>query len=163
MSEQITHLQSKAFEGCELPLPGKISGKVRDSYPLGNGQRLLVTTDRLSAFDRNLALVQYKGQVLNQLSAWWFEQTSEIIPNHVASLPDPNALVAKSVSFSRPVVFDYVATPQALAARAARLWAALADGTLKAPPVERHALAAAADAHARLESRATTGALVLLA
>lgn len=76
---------------------------------------------------------------------------------------DPDALVAKSASFSRPVVFDYVATREALAMRATRLWAALADGTLKVPPIERHALAAAADAHARLESRATTGALVLIA
>ncbi|HZU86335.1 MAG TPA: phosphoribosylaminoimidazolesuccinocarboxamide synthase [Anaerolineaceae bacterium] len=82
------------FEESALPLPGKISGKVRDIYPLSGGQRLFITTDRLSAFDRNLACVQYKGQVLNQLSAWWFEKTMEIIPNHVLSIPDPNALLA---------------------------------------------------------------------
>jgi NADPH:quinone reductase-like Zn-dependent oxidoreductase/uncharacterized protein YndB with AHSA1/START domain len=75
---------------------------------------------------------------------------------------DPQALVAKSISFSRPVVFDYVATPQALAVRAARLWAALDDGTLRRPPIERHTLEGVADAHARLESRATSGALVLI-
>ena len=62
-------------------------------------------------------------------------------------------LVQKSITFSRPAVFDYVATNASLAERAARVWAALADGTLKAPPIERHALGAAAEAHARLESR----------
>ncbi|MGZ5156127.1 MAG: SRPBCC family protein [Caldimonas sp.] len=72
-------------------------------------------------------------------------------------------LVQKSISFSRPVVFDYVATNAELAVRARRVWDALADGTLKAPPIERHALGAAAAAHERLESRRTIGALVLIA
>jgi NADPH:quinone reductase len=76
---------------------------------------------------------------------------------------DANALVAKSITFSRPVVFDYVATRAALQQRAARLWAALADGSIKRPPIERHSLESAAAAHARLESRATSGALVLIA
>jgi NADPH2:quinone reductase len=76
---------------------------------------------------------------------------------------DPNGLVAKSITFSRPVVFDYVATRAALQQRATRLWAALADGSIVMPPIERHALAAASAAHARLESRATVGALVLVA
>lgn len=75
----------------------------------------------------------------------------------------PDALLHRSASFSRPVVFAYVATPQALAQRAARLWAALADGSIVAPPIERWTLDAADQAHARLESRASTGALVLQA
>jgi len=72
-------------------------------------------------------------------------------------------LVQKSITFSRPVVFDYVATSADLAERADRVWAALADGTLKVPPIERHALGDAAAAHGRLESRRTIGALVLIA
>ena len=60
-------------------------------------------------------------------------------------------------------MFDYVATQASLAERAGRVWDALADGTLKAPPIERHSLGAAAEAHARLESRRTIGALVLIA
>jgi NADPH2:quinone reductase len=72
-------------------------------------------------------------------------------------------LVEKSLSFSRPVAFDYVARPGALAERAQRLWAALADGSVVAPPIERWSLDAAARAHERLESRATVGALVLVA
>ena len=73
----------------------------------------------------------------------------------------PDALVAKSLTFSRPVVFDFVATPAQLAERAQRVWSALADGTLKIPPIERFTLDAAAQAHARLESRGTIGALIL--
>lgn len=84
----------ETFSGTNLPLPNKHTGKVRDSYTLPNDRRLLITTDRLSAFDRVLACVPYKGQVLNQLSAWWFERTADIMPNHLLTLPDPNALVA---------------------------------------------------------------------
>ncbi len=80
-----------------LPLPGRVAGKVREWYSLGNGRRLIVTTDRLSAFDRILARVPYKGQVLNQLSTWWFEQTQSIIPNHLISIPDPNAAIVTEV------------------------------------------------------------------
>ena len=76
---------------------------------------------------------------------------------------DPDALVHKSLSFSRPVVFAYIATRQALDERATALWQALADGTVKVPPIERHALDSAARAHERLESRATIGALLLSA
>jgi NADPH:quinone reductase-like Zn-dependent oxidoreductase/uncharacterized protein YndB with AHSA1/START domain len=75
----------------------------------------------------------------------------------------PDWLVQKSATFSRPVVFDYVATPAALAERAQRLWAALADGSLRMPPIERWSLDAAARAHERLESRTTVGAVVLTA
>lgn len=86
-----------AFEMCEIKLPGRQAGKVRDWYSLGNGKRLIVTTDRLSAFDRVLASVPYKGQVLNELSAWWFGQTADIIGNHLISMPDPNAIIALEV------------------------------------------------------------------
>jgi NADPH2:quinone reductase len=73
----------------------------------------------------------------------------------------PDALVAKSLSFSRPVVLDYVAERGELARRAQRVWEALADGSIKLPPIERYTLDAAAQAHARLESRASIGALIL--
>lgn len=82
------------FMEVDLPLPDRRDGKVRASWSCGEHRRLIVTTDRLSAFDRVLAGVPYKGQVLNQLSAWWFEQTTDIIPNHLVSIPDPNATVA---------------------------------------------------------------------
>lgn len=95
---ELEKLLPLALNETNLPLPGKRAGKVRDAYPLADGNVLFVTTDRLSAFDRILACVPYKGQVLNQLAAWWFEQTKDIVPNHVLSLPDPNALIAKTAT-----------------------------------------------------------------
>jgi phosphoribosylaminoimidazole-succinocarboxamide synthase len=72
----------------------KYLGKVRDTYDLGD-KIVLITTDRQSAFDRLLAAVPYKGQALNLTSAWWFEQTEHIAPNHVLAIPDPNVTIAK--------------------------------------------------------------------
>jgi len=96
--DQLSELIPQALNETNLPLPGRETGKVRDWYNLPNGQRLIVTTDRLSAFDRILASVPYKGQVLNQLSAWWFEKTREIIANHLISIPDPNAAIVQKVN-----------------------------------------------------------------
>ena len=75
----------------------------------------------------------------------------------------PDQLVSKSATFSRPVVFEYTATRAELMRRAARVWAALADGTIRKPVIERYSLDAAAEAHARLESRASTGSIVMMA
>jgi phosphoribosylaminoimidazole-succinocarboxamide synthase len=69
-------------------------GKVRDTYDLGD-RLAIVTTDRQSAFDRVLACVPFKGQVLNQCSQFWFEQTQEIMANHMLSVPDPNVMMVK--------------------------------------------------------------------
>jgi phosphoribosylaminoimidazole-succinocarboxamide synthase len=74
----------------------KYSGKVRDVYEAGD-KLYLVASDRLSAFDRVLALVPFKGQVLSQVSAWWFRQTENLVPNHLISTPDPNVVVAKKL------------------------------------------------------------------
>ncbi len=72
----------------------KHHGKVRDIYAQDD-KLILVTTDRLSAFDRILGAVPYKGQVLNQLAAFWFAQTADIIANHLLAVPDPNVTVAR--------------------------------------------------------------------
>ncbi|HAU1272124.1 TPA: phosphoribosylaminoimidazolesuccinocarboxamide synthase [Legionella pneumophila] len=77
-----------------LPFGKKYKGKVRDTYDLGE-QLILVTTDRQSAFDRYLAAVPYKGQVLNLTSVWWFKNTQAIVPNHLIAVPDPNVAIAK--------------------------------------------------------------------
>lgn len=77
-----------------LPFGKKYKGKVRDTYDLGD-QLILVTTDRQSAFDRYLAAVPYKGQVLNLTSVWWFKNTQAIVPNHLIAVPDPNVVIAK--------------------------------------------------------------------
>lgn len=92
--EEIIAVLPQALSGVDLPgLGPKLRGKVRDIYRRDD-QRILITTDRLSAFDRVLGLVPYKGQVLNQLSAFWFETTRHIVPNHVLSVPDPNVTIA---------------------------------------------------------------------
>lgn len=77
-----------------LNLPGYRKGKVRDSFDYGD-KLILITTDRQSAFDRILAAVPFKGQVLNQVSAFWFDNTKDIVNNHVIDIPDPNVTVAK--------------------------------------------------------------------
>ncbi|WP_157235506.1 phosphoribosylaminoimidazolesuccinocarboxamide synthase [Methylosinus sp. LW4] len=74
-------------------LPGLYRGKVRDNYDLPDGRRILVTSDRLSAFDRVLCHIPFKGQVLNGVARWAFEQTADICPNHILDYPDPNIIV----------------------------------------------------------------------
>ena len=81
----------------------KFIGKVRDRYDLGD-RMILITTDRQSAFDRVLAAIPFKGQVLNMTSAWWFEQTRHIVPNQVLSVPDPNVTIAKKM-YRLPIEF----------------------------------------------------------
>src|SRR5277367_4059485 len=71
----------------------KESGKVRDIYSDGD-KRILITTDRVSAFDRVVGAIPFKGQVLNQLSAWWFDQVRDVVASHMIDVPDPNVTVA---------------------------------------------------------------------
>jgi phosphoribosylaminoimidazole-succinocarboxamide synthase len=78
-----------------LPLPAKYPGKVRDTYDLGDGRLLLITTDRQSGFDRMLGAIPFKGQVLNRTSLYWFSKTAHIVGNHVISSPHANALLAR--------------------------------------------------------------------
>jgi phosphoribosylaminoimidazole-succinocarboxamide synthase len=77
-----------------LDAKSKRTGKVRDQYEFDD-KIILITTDRQSAFDRVLASIPFKGQVLNLTSAWWFEQTKHIIKNQVIDIPDPNITIAK--------------------------------------------------------------------
>jgi phosphoribosylaminoimidazole-succinocarboxamide synthase len=78
-------------------LPGFSRNKVRDAYRLSNRRRLLISTDRQSAFDQVLAAVPYKGQVLTQTARYWFDETRDICPNHVISYPDPNVAMVKDL------------------------------------------------------------------
>lgn len=71
----------------------KYQGKVRDNYSKA-GLRTIIVTDRISAFDRVLGTLPLKGQVLNHVATWWFEQTKHIADNHVESVPDPNVTIA---------------------------------------------------------------------
>jgi phosphoribosylaminoimidazole-succinocarboxamide synthase len=109
----------------DLPLPDRRNGKVRVSYAYGDGQRLFVTTDRLSAFDRVIAGVPYKGQVLNELSAWWFERTTDVVANHVIDVPDPNVLVARA---AQPLPVEVIVRGYITGVTSTSLWRQYADG-----------------------------------
>lgn len=85
-----------ALKTVSIPKFGKkYSGKVRDSYAL-DSQRIIITTDRQSAFDHILGLIPFKGQVLTRLSEFWFQKTDDIIQNHLISVPDPNVMLVKN-------------------------------------------------------------------
>jgi len=86
-----TDIDSTKIEGFE----SKQVGKVRDVYRI-KGQVVIVATDRLSAFDRQLSAVPFKGQVLNLTSLFWFKTTAHIVPNHVIASPHPNITIGKS-------------------------------------------------------------------
>ena len=116
---ELVELLPQALNETNLPLAGKTRGKVRDWYDLSGGRRLIVTTDRLSAFDRILMRVPYKGQVLNQLSAWWFDQTRDIIPNHILAIPDPNAAVVTKVE---PLMVEVVVRGYITGVTTTALW-----------------------------------------
>jgi phosphoribosylaminoimidazole-succinocarboxamide synthase len=79
-------------------LPNHYKGKVRDNYDLADGRRVIIASDRLSAFDRILCSVPYKGQVLTQTARFWFDATRDICPNHVLDYPDPNVLIAQGLT-----------------------------------------------------------------
>ena len=91
-------------------LPGFRRGKVRDAYDLPDGRTVMITTDRQSAFDKVLAAVPYKGQVLTQTAQFWFDATADICPNHVLEFPDPNISVVKRLDMLpvEMVVRDYM-------------------------------------------------------
>lgn len=106
-----TDLLSLCLTDAHFPeLPNFYRGKVRDTYDLPDGRRVMIATDRQSAFDVVLAAVPYKGQVLNQTARFWFEKTADIVPNHVIGYPDPNVIVAKKLTMLpvEMVVRDYL-------------------------------------------------------
>lgn len=88
---------SSTLKSAYFPeLPDYYRGKVRENYLLSDGNRLMIATDRQSAFDCILAEVPYKGQVLNLISKFWFEKTKDIVPNHMIEVLDPNAMLTKN-------------------------------------------------------------------
>ena len=79
-------------------LPNHYRGKVRDNYDLPDGRRIIIASDRISAFDQILAAIPFKGQVLTQTARYWFEQTADICPNHVLAYPDPNVVIGQTLT-----------------------------------------------------------------
>jgi phosphoribosylaminoimidazole-succinocarboxamide synthase len=100
-------------------LGSKYEGKVRDNYTTNDGRRFIVVTDRISAFDRVLGTVPFKGQVLNGMASWWFEQTKNVAPNHAIRTPDPNVLECVECT---PVLVEMVVRAYATGTTSTSLW-----------------------------------------
>jgi phosphoribosylaminoimidazole-succinocarboxamide synthase len=117
-----------ALQRVDIPgLGPRIEGKVRDIYVVG-GRRVLITTDRVSAFDRVLGAIPFKGQVLNQLSAWWFDQTQDIIANHAISYPDPNVTIGRE---AEPLPVEVIVRGYITGVTSTSLWTLYSQGVDK--------------------------------
>ncbi|KAA0683726.1 phosphoribosylaminoimidazolesuccinocarboxamide synthase [Azospirillum brasilense] len=105
------HLSNVVKDAAIPELPNHYRGKVRENYDLPDGRRVIIATDRLSAFDIILTAIPFKGQVLTQIARYWFEATKDLCPNHVLEYPDPNVVVAKRLTIMpvEIVVRDYLA------------------------------------------------------
>lgn len=146
---QIDYLNSlgRCLTDAHFPwLPNFQRGKVRDSYDLPDGRRVMVATDRQSAFDQVLAAVPFKGQVLTQTARFWFDATADICPNHVLSYPDPNVTVGRRLAMLpvEVVVRDYLTGSTATSiwtlyagGERAAYGHALPDGMTKNQPLPR--------------------------
>jgi phosphoribosylaminoimidazole-succinocarboxamide synthase len=119
------HLDNVLVDATILELPSHYRGKVRDNYDLPDGRRIIIATDRLSAFDRIVTAVPLKGQALNQIARFWFDATRHICPNHVVEYPDPNVVVCRRLSIMpvEIVVRDYLAGTTATS-----IWPMYRDG-----------------------------------
>ena len=104
------HLGNVLADATIPEFPNHYRGKVRDNYDLPDGRRIIIATDRLSAFDRNLTAIPCKGQVLTQIARFWFDAMRELCPNHVIEYPDPNVVVCRRLDILpvEIVVRDYL-------------------------------------------------------
>jgi phosphoribosylaminoimidazole-succinocarboxamide synthase len=118
-SATLTAALPRCLDRTDLRLGTKYEGKVRDNYSTGDGRRFIVVTDRISAFDRVLGTVPYKGQVLNTLAGWWFEKTRSTAPNHVLRVPDPNVLECVECT---PLLVEMVVRAYATGTTSTSLW-----------------------------------------
>jgi phosphoribosylaminoimidazole-succinocarboxamide synthase len=127
--QELLQAVPNALEHVDLTGFGqKFTGKVRDMYHLG-GSRILITTDRVSAFDVVLGTIPYKGQALNQLSAWWFAQTKDIVSNHLLSVPDENVTVARE---AQPLPVEVIVRGYITGVTKTSLWSLYESGMREA-------------------------------
>jgi phosphoribosylaminoimidazole-succinocarboxamide synthase len=93
IEENIKNQMKNTLKETNFPSLGELyRGKVRDNY-IRENQRIIIATDRLSAFDRVITTIPFKGQLLNQISSFWFEKTKNIVRNHIIDVPDPNVAI----------------------------------------------------------------------
>jgi phosphoribosylaminoimidazole-succinocarboxamide synthase len=125
MIDPALYLDDVLWDATIPELPNHYRGKVRENYDLPDGSRIIIATDRLSAFDRILTALPLKGQVLTAIARFWFEATADICPNHVLSYPDPNVLVCRRLDIMpvEIVVRDYLT-----GSTATSIWPMYRDG-----------------------------------
>jgi phosphoribosylaminoimidazole-succinocarboxamide synthase len=123
-SKQITG-SNVSFDSTKGISPTRLTGKVRDRYDLGPTTLALVTTDRQSGFDRMLALVPYKGQVLNLTSAYWFDITKDIVPNHLLDVPHPNVSIVRKCT---PFPIEFVVRSYMTGSTSTSIWKNYQEG-----------------------------------
>lgn len=144
VNQILTQALSHPLQHTDFSWGRRYEGKVRDNYTTADGRRVLVVTDRISAFDRILGTLPLKGQLLNSVAAFWFEETRKIAPNHVLGVPDPNVLVAKEC---QPLPVEMVVRSYLTGTTSTSIWVHYARG-------ERtfcgHALPAGLREHERL-------------
>jgi phosphoribosylaminoimidazole-succinocarboxamide synthase len=115
----------RPLEAADLPGLGECQrGKVRDSY-VKDGRRFIVTTDRISAFDRVLGTIPFKGQVLNRVTQFWFEQTRDFAPNHMVGVPDPQVM---EVLDCEPMPVEMVVRAYLTGSSSTSIWTHYAKG-----------------------------------
>ena len=115
----------RTLQRSDFPELGQcIEGKVRDCFVKGD-RRYLIASDRISCFDVVVGTIPFKGQVLNQLAAFWFERTKDVAPNHVIEVPDPMVTVAHECT---PVPIEFVFRAYLTGATSTSIWKAYADG-----------------------------------
>lgn len=128
MSLDLTPALETPFDGVApaqvADLGPLTQGKVRDIIDLGD-RLALIATDRISAFDHVLGTVPYRGQVLNQLAAWWFERIADIVPSHVVSVPDPNVTIGRKC---RTLPVEVVVRGRLSGSTSTALWTQYAGG-----------------------------------
>ncbi len=111
---------TRPLEGTDFAGLGvRYAGKVRDNYTLEDGRRLIVVTDRISAFDHVLGTIPLKGQILNRLAAYFFEKTAGVAENHVIGVPDPNVLECVECT---PIPVEFVVRAYATGTTSTSLW-----------------------------------------
>ena len=114
------------IKATDFPKLGeKYEGKVRDNYTR-DGHRYIVVTDRISAFDRVLGTLPFKGQVLNHVAKWWFDETKSIAPNHMVDVPDPNVMVAVECT---PLPVEMVMRAYITGVTSTSIWTHYKNGT----------------------------------
>lgn len=116
----------KTLLSTDFPTLGeKYEGKVRDCYTTQDGRRLIVATDRISAFDQVIGTLPYKGQLLTKMAAFWFEKTKDIAPNHLLSVPDPNVMECVEC---RPLPVEMVVRAYVTGVTSTSIWTAYERG-----------------------------------